>query len=168
MNVLNLINNDLLKSTTTNNLYLNSPFKDIISLPPATKGKRYEQIVDHTMTRMGYDVQPNQTAEYDRVINGKRVEIKGSSLAADKNFKFHQIRLNDDYDQLLLICFWPLDCRMFILEKDDISKSKMVTNDHGGDRWESGMIKLIGNPANCEYCQEVGSLVESPVKGVLV
>ena len=167
MNLVNLIDSHLLEDEQVNTLYETSPFKTIRNLPTATKGKRYEAITTNVLCKMGYEVELSHSNEFDRYIDGSRVELKGSTLAADMKFKFHQIRLDDEYDELVVACFWPLDLRLFKIKKEDIWMSGMVASDHGGGRSNTRMIKLIGDPSDCQYFTEVRSKVNSPIKGAL-
>ena len=167
MNLVNLIDAHLLEDEKTNKLYENSPFKTVRNLPTGTKGKRFEQITHNILTKMGYKVELANTPVFDRYVDGDRVEFKGSTLNARGVFNFLQLRLDDDFDYVILSTFWPLDLRLFKIKKEDIIKSSLLNSDQGGNRLNTNIVRLTGNPEDCEYCTEITAKAK-PAKGSLV
>ena len=111
MNILNLIDAKHLIASPAAHLYENSPFSELRKLPPKTKGTRFEEIVCDVLDNMGYDVSPNVNKGHDLIVDGKKVEVKGSTLSSSFNnefqFKFMQIRMNSDWDEICLLYTSP-------------------------------------------------------------
>lgn len=64
------------------NIWEGSPFAWILMRPSRQRGKIGEQLVAGWCAAKGLDVVSVRDAEADRVINGRRVEIKFSTLWA--------------------------------------------------------------------------------------
>jgi hypothetical protein len=64
----------------------------------------------------GSDVVRSRSSEYDRLINGHRVEVKFSTLWESGVYKFQQIR-DQDYDLLLCLGVAPWDAGCWVIPK---------------------------------------------------
>ncbi len=93
-----------------------SPFAWIRTRPSRQRGAIGEQIVAGWCAAKGADVLRSTTSEYDRGIDGHRVEIKFSTLWASGVFKFQQIR-DQRYEQLLCLGIEPLDAHCWVIPK---------------------------------------------------
>ena len=174
MNILNLIDNNHLTAAPADSLYENSPFRELRKLAPKTKGKRFEEISIDVLNKLGYDAKKSKAIEYDIVLDEVKTELKGSTLSKDYfgnvDFKFLQIRMEQDWDQLMLIAFWPLDCRMFTLSKEDVQHyidAGVFTKQHGGQASNNDLYMYNGDPAKLDRAVEVTSKVANPTKGQL-
>ena len=123
---------------------------------------------------MGYDVSPNVNKGRDLIVDGKKVEVKGSTLSSSFNnefqFKFMQIRMNSDWDEMILLAVWPRDCRMFSLSRDAVQHyidTGVIVRQHGGEGSNNDTFIFIGDPAGLDMSVEVEPKVK-PVKGDLV
>src|SRR5210317_2202190 len=97
--------------------YINSPFRHLKKLPPKQKGMRYEQITEDVLKKLGYRVDKATTTDYDRLVDGLRVEMKGSCLGKNTdNFSFLQIRPDQKYDSVMFTMLYP--DRICIMELD--------------------------------------------------
>lgn len=74
-----------------------SPFEWIKTRPSRQVGKIGEQLVAGWSAAKGLDVTASPDSDADRVIAGKRVEIKFSTLWKSGVFKFQQLR-DQNYD----------------------------------------------------------------------
>lgn len=93
-----------------------SPFAWLNSWPPSkTKGAIFESVVHRWCEGLGYRVGPTGDSEADRVIGGKRFEIKGSTLWG-ASYKFQQLR-DQNYDAVICLGVSPLDAHCWIVPK---------------------------------------------------
>lgn len=65
-----------------------SPFEWLMRLPSRTRGKAGELLGEAWLTRLGYDVGRPVSSEHDRIVNGRKVEIKFSTLWAQGEYVF--------------------------------------------------------------------------------
>ena len=78
---------------------------------------------------MGFNVTRPGDTEADRVIGGKRFEIKGSTLWKNGRYTFQQIR-KQNYAALICLGISPSDAHCWIIPK------RVVL-----EQWEAGAIK---------------------------
>lgn len=96
-----------------------SPFAWIRTRPSRQVGKIGEQLVADWAAAKGLKVARTGDAEADRIINGRRVEIKFSTLWAGGGYKFQQIR-DQRYDILLCLGLSPFTASCWVIPKADI------------------------------------------------
>ena len=148
MGFLKFIDSSLLNEDTVDARYINSPFKDLKNLQSRSKGSRFEKIASGIFKALGHTVQKPESTDYDVLVNGKKYEIKGSTLAKGTNvFSFLQIRPDQDYDYMMFMMFFPEDLEVLLLNKqqvlDCISKN-IFKKQHGGKKAESGTYCFYG------------------------
>ncbi len=118
-----------------------SPFAWIKTRPSRQVGAIGEQLVAGWCAARGLDVVRTGDSEADRVINGKRVEIKFSMLWASGEYVFQQIR-DQRYDYALLLGLSPFSASCWVVPKAVLleqSSKPGLTPQHGGragrDTW---------------------------------
>lgn len=99
-----------------------SPFAWIRTRPSRQVGKVGEQLIADWAAAKGLKVLRTGDAEADRVINGRRVEIKFSTLWAGGGYKFQQIR-DQRYDLLLCLGLSPFAASCWVIPKADIQEA---------------------------------------------
>lgn len=101
------------------------------------------------MAKLGFDVKPSDSTEHDIVVDSRKLEIKGSTLAkGTNNFSFLQIRPSQDYDGILFALFYPDKLEMLVMEKEDVVKycnDGTFTKQHLGNGSASGTFLYYGN-----------------------
>ncbi len=85
-----------------------SPFAWIKTRPSRQVGKIFEQLIAGWCAAKDLNVVRSPDSECDRVIEGLRVEIKGSTLWKAGGFKFQQLR-NQRYDVAVCLGISPFD-----------------------------------------------------------
>ncbi len=100
----------------------------------------------HWCIDRGLDVTRSPDSDADRIIQGKRVEIKLSTLWANGRYTFQQIR-DQNYDYLLCLGISPFEVHAWIMRKEDIPFNTLQ-HQHGGSRgrdtwWLSINPKLV-------------------------
>jgi hypothetical protein len=93
-----------------------SPFEWIRTRPSRQVGKIGEQLVAGWCAAKGLDVTSSWDAEADRVIAGRRVEIKFSTLWESGVYKFQQIR-DQDYEFAVCLGVSPFDAHCQVISK---------------------------------------------------
>lgn len=140
--------------------YLDSAFFLLKQMSSRTKGAVFESIISEMLTRDGHQVERAQSSAYDRLVDGKRVEIKGSFMWGDTDsFRWQQIRPKQEYDYIIFLAFYPQslkafasnkeDCNEYVLEKDD--KGHFIHNQHGGKTATSDTFLIQGAPEDFPF-----------------
>ena len=93
-----------------------SPFAWIKSRPSRQRGKIGEQLVSGWCAAKDMSVGPSRDSQADKVIQGRRVEIKFSTLWKTGVFKFQQVR-DQDYELLICLGLAPFDARCWVIPK---------------------------------------------------
>lgn len=93
-----------------------SPFQWILGLPSRSRGAVGEALVAGWCAAKGFDVVRSPDSQADRVIAGRRVEVKFSTLWKSGGFKFQQIR-DQDYDFCFCLGVSPFDAQAWLLPK---------------------------------------------------
>lgn len=94
-----------------------SPFAWIKTRPSRQVGAIGEQLIAGWCAAKGADIMRSRTSDYDRLINGHRMEIKFSTLWASGVYKFQQIR-DQNYDHLICLGLSPWDASCWVLPKE--------------------------------------------------
>ena len=107
-----------------------SPFAWLAPWPPAkTKGEIFESVIQRWCEEMGLTVERPGDSEADRVIGGRRFEIKGSTLWKNGRYTFQQIR-KQNYEALICLGVSPREAHCWIIPKAVVL-----------EQWEAGGIK---------------------------
>jgi hypothetical protein len=129
--------------------YINSPFKHLKNMLPKNKGSRFEKITSDVYTKLGYNVEKSNDTSYDRLINKRKCEIKGSTLAKNTDtFSFLQIRPDQNYDVMIFALFYPQELCLLEMDKKMICKhidANVFKKQHGGNKANSRTYCYYGN-----------------------
>lgn len=112
-----------------------SPFAWIKTRPSRQVGAIGERLVAGWLAARGFNVARVGDSDADRVIEGKRVEIKFSTLWENGGYKFQQLR-DQRYDLVICLGVSPFDAHCWIIPKADIIRlwkvEHKITSQHGG------------------------------------
>lgn len=128
-----------------------SPFFHLKTLAPRGKGSRFEKIAEAIFKGRGLSVKKATSTDHDRIVNGDKFEIKGSTITmgSDDCFSFLQIRPSQDYDYLVLETFWfDGTVKFHRIPKADLQgfiDRNVFVPQHGGRRGNSGTFIYNGN-----------------------
>lgn len=114
----------------------NSPFKWIKSRPSRTIGAIVETLVEEWLIANGLNVQRPSDSQADRIVEGFRVEIKGSTLWKSGNYKFQQIR-DQNYDFIVCLGISPFEAHCWVIPKEAIPalrKDGVIRGQHTGNQ----------------------------------
>lgn len=127
------------------------PFMGIKLMPAKAKGKRFEQIAEAILKRHGHSVDKPTNSDHDRIVDGEKFEIKGSTITKDTDdvFSFLQIRPSQDYDVLVLETFhFDGTIEFYRIPKSEIQSlidTSVLKKQHGGNKANSGTYCYNGN-----------------------
>lgn len=113
-----------------------SPFSWITKLPSRSKGAVFEKLVSRFLAANGFNVANSPDTDADRVINGLRVEIKGSTLWKNGQYRFQQLR-DQNYDVAICLGISPFAVHCWVLPKSVIMEkrgTRELPSQHGGQR----------------------------------
>lgn len=113
-----------------------SPFAWIKTRPSRQIGAIGEKLVAGWLAARGFNVTRSGDSDADRVIEGKRVEIKFSTLwTTNQVYKFQQLR-DQKYDFAICLGVSPFDAHCWAIPKSEILKhwreTKNISSQHGG------------------------------------
>lgn len=126
------------------NWYADSPFRDLLALPSKSKGAEMERLVEEFMVKTGHTVSKPTSSDHDRIIDGVKTEIKGSSRWGGGNgkrdYRWQQIRLDEDYEQVIWLAIDHNEIRLWSTSKTDL---QALDGSNG-----------IALPAGCSFTQQ--------------
>jgi len=112
-----------------------SPFAWIKKRPSRQIGKIGELLVAGWLAARGFNVSRSGDSDADRVIEDKRIEIKFSTLWANGNYKFQQLR-DQRYEIAFCLGISPFDAHCWVIPKADIIRlwkvEHIIASPHGG------------------------------------
>lgn len=97
--------------------WFGSPFAWIPPLRPHSIGKIGERMFEEWCDGRGVEVRPSLTTQYDRVVNGHRMEVKFSTRWETGVYKFQQIRTEYEYDHLVCLGLSPATASLWVIPK---------------------------------------------------
>ena len=101
-----------------------SPFKWVINLPAATKGKLGAQLIRQWCILKQLSIGKSPDSEADLLVNRQRVEVKFSTLWDAGIYKFQQIR-DQNYDYIICLGISPHDAHCWVIDKQTL-KEKVI------------------------------------------
>lgn len=101
--------------------WADSPFGWIKRRPSRQVGAIAEKLVAGWLATRDFDVARSPDSQADRLVNGKRVEIKFSTQWASGGLKFQQIR-DQNYDAILMLGLTPFDAQCWAIPKPVIMR----------------------------------------------
>ena len=96
--------------------WANSPFAWIKTRPSRQVGKIGEQLVAAWCQRRGFIVSGSGDSQADMVMNGKRIEVKFSTLWESGVYTFQQIR-DQNYEYAIFLGISPSEAHCWLVSK---------------------------------------------------
>lgn len=93
-----------------------SPFAWLMRLPSRSRGRAGELIAESWLEGLGFKVQSPLNTGHDRVVAGRKVEIKFSTLWASGEYVFQQLR-DQDYELAFLLGVSPTVAQCWVIPK---------------------------------------------------
>ncbi len=112
-----------------------SPFAWIKTRPSRQIGVVGEKLISGWLATKGFDVVRSPDSEADRVVNGKRAEVKFSTLWKGGFYKFQQLR-DQNYAFAICLGISPFDAHCWVIPKTTIlaewGAGNGLESQHGG------------------------------------
>lgn len=138
-----MLNSIILEEKTnlikTPNIWANSEFEWLKNLSSTKKGSIGETVVKNFLLKKGQNVTKYKGLEYDLTYLNEKIEVKLSMLNNTGYFKFLQIRLDDSYTHIALLCIEPNISKVFIIPKNKLINLKPQ---HSGKRGNNNIMYL--------------------------
>ncbi|MCX7897442.1 MAG: hypothetical protein N2441_06175 [Rhodocyclaceae bacterium] len=109
------LRNDYLKNKE-DDPWLGSPFAWIRTLPSRQRGKVGEQLIAGCCRELLLEVEDSPDSQADLIIEGRRVEIKFSTLWESGAYTFQQIR-NQNYEFIICLGVSPFLAQCWVIPK---------------------------------------------------
>ena len=93
-----------------------SPFEWLRGLQSRRRGKAAETLVARWLSVAGFEVKPPGDSEADLLVNGRRVEVKSSTLWGGGTYRFQQIR-DQNYEIMICLGLSPFEAHCWVLTK---------------------------------------------------
>ena len=107
-----------------------APFLWLYDYRGKERQKIGEQLIAGWCAARDLNVMRSPNSDADRIIEGKRVEIKFSTLWANGRYVFQQIR-DQEYDYLLCMGISPFNVHAWIMRKSELPL-ELMPYQHGG------------------------------------
>lgn len=147
--------------------YADSSFKPIKDLSSKRKGRFFEVLTEEYCENLGFTIDKPQNSDHDSIINGKKVEIKGSfRWVVDgqlKNYRWQQIRPSQDYELMIFLALDPDNIRFYGANKKEVADFVTIQdengnfpyNQHGGMTVNSGCFRIDGYPKDFPFMRSI-------------
>ena len=118
-----------------NNEWVGSPFAWIKTRPSRQIGAIGEKLVAGWLAARGFNVTRSPDSDADRIVEGKRIEVKFSTLWENGGYKFQQLR-DQNYELALCLGVSPFMAHCWVIPKPDIMRlwkvEHLIQSQHGG------------------------------------
>jgi hypothetical protein len=150
-----------------NDRYKDSAFLPLKNLTSRKKGSQIEYLYQEYMKSKGKKNPSKHKTDCDRIVDGRKKEIKGSFLWNNENgklqFRWQQIRPGQDYDDVVFLAFFPDRLEIYEANKETVrsvvevqdEKGNWPHNQHGGKRVNSGTFYLHGTLSKFPWMKPV-------------
>ena len=146
-----------------------SPFAWIKTRPSRQVGVIGEKLVAGWLAARDCDVVRSPDSEADRVINGRRAEIKFSTLWEAGFYKFQQIR-DQNYEFAICLGVSPFDAHCWAIPKSILMKRWQrgdIESQHGGRRGSDTAWLTVTIGREQPWLREWGGSLGAGVRKVL-
>ena len=142
-----------------NDPWAGSPFEWLKNIPSSrTKGKAFEELFAEWCAACGLTVVSSPDSDADRIVNGLRIEVKGSTLWQNGGYKFQQIR---DQNYTIIVCLGisPFDAHCWAVPKATVMQwwqNGNIRSQHGGSSGSDTAWLSVNPSATPAWLQPYG------------
>ena len=155
--------------TTSDESWAGSPFAWIKTRPSRQVGAIGERLVAGWLAARNFNVIRSGDSDADRCIEGKRVEIKFSTLWKNGSYKFQQLR-DQRYEFAICLGISPFNAHCWVLPKDEILRRWRETGDlqsqHGGARGSDTAWLTVNPDAVQEWLRPFGGSLRRGIERI--
>ncbi len=146
-----------------------SPFAWIKARPSRQVGVIGEKLVSGWLATKGFDITRSPDSEADRIINGKRAEVKFSTLWQAGFYKFQQLR-NQNYEFVVCLGVSPFDAHCWVIPKAEIlahwGKGDGIESQHGGRSGRDTAWLSVSPGAEPKWLQRFGGAPSNALRQI--
>lgn len=146
-----------------------SPFAWILSRPSRQKGAIGERLVSEFAIRKGLSVRNSPDTDADRIIEGRRVEIKFSSLWKSGEYVFQQFR-DQNYETAVCLGISPFAASCWVIPKPELLGEPLragLSHQHGGARGSDTIWLRLDASRPPAWLAPYGGTLESAMRLLL-
>ena len=152
--------------------YNGSPIKLFKDMSSKKKGSAFEKLITEILIDKGITVTKPNSTDFDRLVDNKKIEIKGSlgwvTDGVITHYRFQQIRESQDYDYVLFAFFTPDGLIMKIASKSVVMEKLSYQdengyyphNQHGGKRVNSGTFCVDCLPEQLDWMEDINTVFD--------
>jgi len=144
-----------------------SPFEWIRERPSRQVGMIGERLVAGWLAARGFNVTRAPDSDADRLVEGRRVEVKLSTLWASGHYKFQQLR-DQDYEMAICLGLSPFTAHCWVIPKADIIKlwrvQHVIRSQHGGAAGNDTAWIDVQGDSPATWIQKYGGTLSDAVK----
>jgi hypothetical protein len=122
---------EIMGTAAASNPWAGSAFEWIMRLASRRRGKAGEILVEAWLRRLGYEVGRPLSGDHDRLVGGRKTEIKFSTLWEGGDYVFQQLR-DQDYELVVLLGVSPAAAHGWVVPKA-VAIERSIPQ-HGGAR----------------------------------
>jgi hypothetical protein len=116
---------EIIKEHTPEDIWQDSPLIGYRALGNTNRGEIGEEFIRRFLRQAGIEVgHDKRTSATDMRISGHRFEIKTASMGAKKTFQFNHVRLDRNYQYLLLLGICPNKIVYGMWRKGDVAEGR--------------------------------------------
>jgi len=121
-----------------------SPFAWIRTQSSRRRGKIGEQLLSGYLAARDFTVGPARSTDADRLVNGKLVEVKFSTLWEAGTYTFQQVR-DQKYDLMVCLGISPFDAHCWVFTKSVLREHVIgrMGQHSGGKAAETAWFSLV-------------------------
>lgn len=143
MDCSHLIDTELLTEDIIDPRWESSPYYKLKLMKAKQAGSRYEKIAKNILEKLGHNVEKPTSTDHDCIVDGKKMELKGSMVnkGTDDRFSFLQIRPAQDYEVIGFLCIYFDRVEFHTMTKDEVLakiEQGVFGKQHGGNKANSG------------------------------
>ncbi len=111
-------------------IWQNSKYEVLKRTDSSRKGRIFKSIVRSQLLSQGFEVGPGGKG-YSLLVDGIPVEVKGSTLWENGEFRFQQLRQFDAFKRAVLVAVSPNKIHMWYVTREDLARRLFHGTRHG-------------------------------------
>ena len=144
--------------------WVGSPFEWLKRRPSRQVGAIGELLIERWLQTNGIPVVRPPDSDADRIVAGRRAEIKLSTLWATGHYKFQQLR-DQDYEFAILMGISPHDAHCWVIPKPDLIRlwkvEHVISAQHNSGHGGTDTAWMDVDPANpSEWLKPFGGTLD--------
>lgn len=137
-----------------------SPFAWVMRLASRSRGRAGELIVESWLEGMGFEMALPVNSGHDRLVGGRKVEIKFSTLWGSGEYVFQQLR-DQDYQYVIMLGVSPTTASCWVVPKAE-AFARAVPQHGGAAGRDTRWLRILAS-APPEWMTQYGGDLEDAI-----